>query len=258
MTDAMPAGTLRAPSQLRLALATARMEFLAYRRSPAAVAFALLLPTVLYLVAVNIWYPVEGRALAVPDTLVMSVLAVGLFTVGIVLTEARQSGTLKTYLASPLSARAYLLGQLLDRLFIISVGNAVMVVVAAIGFDLAFTGSVPLAVLAAVLTTATALTFGFALSSRFGSVESAGGACSGIFFLSLLASGLWLERGDLPAVIGHVVDVLPFRPMVELSRHAWLGDATMPLGRSLLTVVAWLLAFTIVSVMTFRWTADDR
>lgn len=242
----------------RQMLAVTRLELTSYLRSYGGAAFALLMPTALVLVATWVWYPEEGRGSVVPDMAVLSVLASGLFSIGVAITEQRKDGTLKTYLSSPLRARTYLAGQVADRVLVTAVGNAVMLLVAWLAFDMTPAGNLALYAVMAVLSLATMLAFGFLLASRFKSIEAAGASSSVLFFVIMLGSGFFLNPDSFPGWVQVALDVLPFKPIVDGMRAAW-GDPAFAGGLvDMLTVGIWLVVFWLLAARLFRWTPDDR
>lgn len=241
----------------RLALAVARLEMTSYTRSAGGFLFALLAPTVIFFIAVSFWYPEEYRAAAVPDIAGLSVLSTGLFSIGVAITEQRKEGTLKTYLASPLSKGTYLAGQILDRVVVLFAGNVVMMLVAGFGYGLWPLGSPLLIIPVFVLAIATMLAFGFALSSRFRSVETAGASSALLFGVAMLAAGFFPLEGRVPGALLTALEYLPFWPMAGALRSVWFGvhDGLLTY---VLVMAAWFVIFVLISIWFFRWTPDDR
>lgn len=254
---ATPGDSGRRPSSWRLALAVARLEMTSYTRSPGGFLFALLAPTVIFLVAIMFWYPEEFRAAAVPDVAALSVLSTGLFSIGVAITEQRKEGTLKTYLASPLSKGTYLAGQIIDRVLVLFVGNLVMVLVAGFVYGLWPSGSPALIAPVFILVIATMLALGFALSSRMRSVETAGLSSAVLFGVGMLASGFFPLEGRVPDWVLTTMEYLPFWPMVGALRSTWFGELD-GLATYLLVLGAWFVIFLLVAIAFFRWTPDDQ
>lgn len=252
-----PTTPVRGQPSWRLVLAVARLEMTSYTRSLGGFLFAVLAPTVIFLVAANFWYPREYLAAAVPDVAGLSVLSTGLFSIGVAITEQRKEGTLKTYLASPLSKGIYLAGQILDRLVVLFAGNVVMMLVAGFGYDVWPRGSALVIVPVFLLVIATMLALGFALSSRFRSVETAGATTAILFGGAMLAAGYFPLEGRVPDLVLTVLEYLPFWPMAGALRSAWFGVHD-GLAVHLLVLGAWLAVFVVVAMRFFRWTPDDR
>lgn len=255
MSDVIPT---RATSELRQVLAITRLEMSSYFRTPGGALFALLMPTGLLLFATWLWYPREVWELAVPDMLVLTILASGLFSVGVAVTQQRVDGTLKTYLSSPLRARAYLAGQVIDRLLVTLLGSAVMVTVAVLVLGIGIPGNLALFFLSGLVCLATMLSFGFMLASRFTSVETAGGSSSLLFVLVMLASGFFVDPGRFPGWVETALDILPFRPIVDVMRAGWLDPGFDGGWVKLAIVAAWTVVFLAVAARWFRWSANDR
>ena len=246
----------RVVPEWRLVLAVARLEMTSYTRTVGGLLFALLAPAAILVVAVTFWYPAEVRDVAVPDVVSLSILSTGVFSIGVAITEQRKEGTLKTYLASPLSARTYLTAQVLDRLAVITVGNLVMVLLARLAYGIRPNGA-PLVFLGVmVLAIATLLAFGFLLSGRFRTVEGAGAASTGLFMLGMFAAGFFADPGALAPSLVRILDLLPFKPMVDAMRGAWFGDQA--LLRPVVVLAAWAIVFSALAVRWFKWSPDDR
>lgn len=248
----------RATSELRQVLAVTRLEMTSYVRTPGGALFALLMPTGLLLFATWLWYPREVWELAVPDMLVLTILASGLFSVGVAVTQQRVDGTLKTYLSSPLRPRTYLAGQVIDRVLVTLLGSVVMVVVAVLALGIDVPGNLALFFLCGLVCLAAMLSLGFLLASRFTSVETAGGSSSLIFVLVMLASGFFVDPDRFPGWVSTALDVLPFRAVVDVMRTAWL-DPGFDGGWGRLALVAlWAVVFLAAAARWFRWSASDR
>ncbi|SPT52786.1 ABC-type transport system involved in multi-copper enzyme maturation, permease component [Actinomyces bovis] len=252
-----PENSERRPSSLRLALAVARLEMTSYTRSPVGFLFALLAPSVIFLIAVTFWYPEEFRAAAVPDVAALSVLSTGLFSIGVAITEQRKEGTLKTYLASPLSKTTYLAGQIIDRVLVLFIGNFVMMLVAGLSYNLWPSGSPVLIASAFLLVIATMLALGFTLSSRMRSVETAGLSSTVLFGVGMIAAGFFPLEGKVPGWVLTSMEYLPFWPMVGVLRSSWFNKLD-GLETYFLVLIVWFLILFLASILFFRWTPDDQ
>ncbi|OZF26175.1 ABC transporter permease [Rhodococcus sp. 14-2483-1-2] len=257
MSTAAPRRPASVP-EWRQILSVTRLEMTSYLRSWGGLLFVLLMPTALLLIALGVWYPTEARQITVPDMAVMSVLASGLFSIGVAVTEQRKDGTLKTYLSSPLRARTYLAGQVLDRVVVTFTGNIVMLLVAWLAFDITSTGSLLLYLVMATLSLATMLSFGFLLASRFKTIETAGALSSVIFFAVMIGSGFFMDPSRFPGWLKTVVDVLPFKPIVDGMRATWSDPDLAGVGVDMLIVSTWFVVFLVGAARLFRWTPDDR
>lgn len=248
----------RTTSELHQIMAIARLEMSSYVRTVGGAVFALLMPTGLFLLATWLWYPPEAWDLAVPDMVVIVVLASGLFSIGVAITQQRMDGTLKTYLSSPLRPRAYLIGQVLDRVLVTLLGTVVMLAVAVLVRRVEVTGNLLVFLGCLLVCLATMIAFGFLLASRFTSVEVAGGSSSLLFLVVMLASGYIVDLSRAPGWVEGVLDVLPFRPIVELMRIGWLDPSFAGGWPKLGIVVLWLVIFLVLAARLFRWSTSDR
>jgi ABC-2 type transport system permease protein len=247
----------RAPSLAVTTLRLARLEMTAYWRSAAAFAYGLLTPTMLLVLFVELWFPPDRLDQVVPEVATMSIIAAGVFSIGVAITEQRKDGTLKTYLASPLPAGSYLAAQVLDRTAVLLAGNGLMVAVAWVVYDIR--GANLVAVLAAMaLVTAVMLALGFLVAARARNAESAGIVGSVLFLAALLLSGVTVDVSGLGDGVRTVLEVLPFHPAAELLRSTWNDRLTGATATDALVLVAWLAVFATAAARWFRWTPEGR
>lgn len=251
----MSGRTASVPAQI---LSLARLEMTSYFRSIGGLIFALLMPTGLFVVAHQLWYPEEFRDFAVPDMAAIMILTSGLFSVGVAVTQQRVDGTLRTYLSSPLRPAAYITGQVLDRVVVLLLGNGVMVTAAILIWDVEPGGSLVVFFLCAALGLAVMLSFGFLLASRFTSVEVAGGSSSLLFLLVMLASGFFISPDRYPPWLQEVIEYLPFKPTVDLMRLAWSGGDVHAEWVSILVVLAWTVVFIFGASRWFKWSTSGK
>ncbi|WP_147681011.1 ABC transporter permease [Actinomyces ruminicola] len=247
----------RSASELRQFLVVTRLEMTSYFRSPVGLLFGLAMPSALLYVAVTFWYPEQVRTFAVPDMAFLSVVTSGLYSIGVAITEQRGNGVLKTYLSSPLRTRTYLAAQVADRVVVVLVGNSVMVLVGTLGMGIPLQGELWRYALVLTTSLATMLSFGFLLASRFRSVETAGMVSSLLFFAIMFGSGIFSGLATMPGWIANILDVLPFRPIVEIMRRSWI-DPGFSGWAQLGLVFTWFLVFWIAASVLFRWTPNDR
>lgn len=255
---APPAQAPRTASWPAQVLSLARLEMTSYFRSIGGMLFALLMPTGLFIVAYELFYPEEFRDFAVPDMAAIMILTSGLFSVGVAVTQQRVDGTLRTYLSSPLSPAAYITGQVLDRVVVLLLGNGVMVAAAVFFWGVEPEGSLWTFFGVAALGLAVMLAFGFLLASRFTSVEVAGGSSSLLFLLVMLASGFFLSPDRYPAWLQQIMEYLPFKPTVDLMRLAWSGGDIWAEWVSILVIVGWACVFVALTSRFFKWSASGK
>lgn len=235
-----------------------KFEMASYFRSFGGILFAILMPTGMFLVAYHFWYPMEYRSFAVPDMAAIMILSSGIFSVGVAITQQRCDGTLRTYLASPLYPAAYITAQVLDRVVVFFLGNSIMVLQAFFIWNVDTGGNIFIFGLCALLALFTMLSFGFLLSSRFKSVEVAGGSASILFLAVMLASGFFVSTDGHPQWVQSVLGLLPFKPSVDLMRESWIGSNFNDLLYPLVVVAGWGVVFVVLASRWFRWSINGR
>jgi ABC-2 type transport system permease protein len=236
---------------LRHGLLLARFEFVDYTRSVGAFAYAILTPALVLILVAELWVPDGSRSDLVAEVVGMAILATGIFSIGVAVTEERRDGTLKTFMASPIGFVSYLIGHILSRVTALIVGIVVMLAVAVAMYDVAPARSWPLFLAVAALSTATMLALGFLLASRSQRTESAGAIGSLLFIVGIVTVSI--EPGSIPPVASSLLDVLPFGAMSEALRASWSGDGVAEIAGDASLLVGWLVVMTAAASRWFRW-----
>jgi ABC-2 type transport system permease protein len=253
-------------SAARLVWHELRFDLKTFRRSPAALFFALVLPVMFLVVFVSIFgndtieLPglklVKGSTYYVPGIVTLGVISATFTNLAISLTASRERGLLKRVRKTPLPAWVFMAGRTAA-----SVAASMLVVVVLVGLGrLAYGVAVPRAALAGVLLAIVigGLAFsalGFALSGAIPSENAATPIANAIILPLYFISGIFIPDEQIPDNVRRVAGVFPVKALYDAFLTAF-DPATAGVGvdwGALGVVAAWGTAGAIVAAWTFRW-----
>lgn len=239
-----------------------RFEFLLQLRQPFAAFFTLAFPPMLVLIFGSIYgnapRPDSGGYgtvdISVPGYIALIVITAAIFNLPISLASYRERGILRRLAVTPVSPLVLLSSQLSALAILIACGTVLLVLVAKVGYDLRFPGSLPSAFAAGLIGAGALLAVGFALAAVMPSARTATVAAMVIAYPMLFLSGAALPRELLPTHVREFAAVLPATPLVTLLRAAWDAQPwwRQDLG-AILASLAWSVAGTAVAAWRFRW-----
>lgn len=179
--------------------------------------------------------------------------SVGLISIPVATSTSRETGVLRRFRATPVSAATLICADVVVNLAMSLAGMLLLILVGKGLFGLRFSGSW-LAV--AGLFVFAACSF-FALGYLIGSVaptarvaQTVGMAC---FFPLMFLSGAALPRQIMPKNVQAIADALPLTHVVDMLQTAWMGNPLSARMPEMLWLLAILLVGSIVSVKLFRW-----
>jgi ABC-2 type transport system permease protein len=269
-------GTL--PGTLRLGLARTRLELLQYFREHDAVIFIFAYPVIMLAIFATVFGQDDARVGPDPGIPFAQYFLPGMIATGVMLSSfqslaitiavERDEGGLKRLRGTPLPASAYFLGKIGQVLVTTLMQNALLLLVAAVVFD------VPLPT-----TTSAWLTFAwvFALGTATGSVcgvafssvprtgRSASAVVTPVVLVLQFISGVFFVFNELPTWMQQVASVFPLKWMAQGMRSVFLpseaesfevsGSWQHPATAIILTI--WLVVGLAVGVRSFRWKRRD-
>ncbi len=229
-----------------------------FLRDPGTVFVAVLLPT-LVLVALGsipaLRTPSEtfggGTFLDffLPSLLAMSIAVLGLTTLPVGLATYREKGILRRLSTTPMRPAAILVGQLLINVVTAAVATGLMVVVAALAFDIPLPAH-PLGFLVAfVLGTAAVFSIGLVVAAVAPRARLATGIGTVLFILTMFFAGVYLPKFLLPEPLLRISEFVP--PGIDALNDAWLGGGPQPLQLAVMAVIT-LIAGGLAARL-FRW-----
>ena len=193
-------------------------------------------------------------AFLVPGLIGLNLLSMGLFAVGMVTVAYREKGKFRRLAVTPLPKWVFLLGQILQRVTVVVLQTALLLLAARFGFQIANHGSYLLFSALVVFGTATFLAMGFALSSFASTVETYGAISNLVFFPMMMLSGVYFRIDNAPQWMQKAVFILPLSPYLRVLRAVFNDGATLAgHGTGLAILGSWAVLSFILAVKRFRW-----
>lgn len=190
---------------------------------------------------------------SVPSYICMIVAVTGLMSLPITLCTYRQNKVLKRLQATPLRSGAILGVHFAVNLFMTLIGVALLLALAFLMYDIAFTGVWWAVLLVALLVIISIFSIGVLIASVFRSAKTAIAVANIVYFPMLFLSGASVPIELMPDGVRKVAQALPLTHAVTAMKAVWLNK---PLDDWLLSVIV-LGAVSIVCIITavcsFRW-----
>lgn len=235
-----------------------RVEVSLLLREPAAVLFTLGLPLVL--LALN---GAEGNApqerlggqglvdVFVPGLVVYVLATLAVMTLPETLADYRDRGILRRYRVTPLHPWQILGSHACTQLALGTLGAALLVAVATVGFDLSAPASWPALVVAYVASAGCLLSLGFLLGAVLPTVRTTQAVAAGLYFPAIFLSGAVWPTEALPDLAQSLGRALPLTYAVDALREAWSGGSIDLVAVGVLAGTAG--AATALALRLFRW-----
>jgi ABC-2 type transport system permease protein len=231
-------------------------------RSREAAIFIFIFPLMLYVLLGSVY----GDEVELNDRMVSAgeVLLAGLFGYGaantafgglaIILVSRREIGLLKRIRSTPLPPATYIAAVLLSILVVFALEAVALLVLGKLVFDasppenwLGFGGAV-------LLGTACFACLGVGAASLIRSAESVAAVVNVALLPMAFLSGSFGPRGDYPAVLQAISDVLPLTYFLDIVNGIYLdGDSLFADPAALGIVAAWGAAGLAVALRRFSW-----
>ncbi len=186
----------------------------------------------------------------VPVLLAFVLAMIALNVLPPVLAGYREKDVLRRLSATPVGAVRVLAAQLIVDAGMTAVTMIALLVVARLGFSVAFPRQPAEFALAVVLGALALLSLGLLLASVLPTSRGANAAGAILFFPMMFFAGLWLPIAAMPAALRHVSHVTPLGAAVQAMDDAWQGH-WHPLY--LLILAGYALAFAVAAARLFRW-----
>jgi ABC-2 type transport system permease protein len=190
---------------------------------------------------------------SVPAYIGLIIISVGLMSIPIATSSARESGVLRRYRVTPLSPTAYLLADVAVYFLMTLLGVILLVLVGKLGYNMRFDGNWG-GVLAAFSLSALAIfTFGYLIAGLAPTARIAQTVGMVIAFPMMFLSGATIPMEIFPAAVRTVSKFLPVTYVVTLMQGLWKGDAWSGHWTEVIVLVCVLAAGVLLSAKTFRW-----
>ncbi|HUZ78294.1 MAG TPA: ABC transporter permease [Chloroflexota bacterium] len=238
---------------MRAYLAQTGMELRLTARRGENVLVTLVIPLLLLLFFASLnLFPGSSKPVdfLLPGILALAIMSAGMVSLGIATAYERHYGVLKRLGGSPLSRGALIAAKITSIVALEAVQGVLLVGVAVLAFGWTTNGSLPWAVVVALLGTTTFAGLGLLMAGALRAEATLAGA-NGLFLVFALIGGVFLPIDHLPAAVAAVSRYLPVTALADLLRAA-LGGGSLP-GFSLVVLVLWTAAIVALTVRTFRW-----
>ncbi len=246
----------RAASFAKLLLHQARTELLMTLRQGERVLVTLFIPILLLVVfnALTIVPVPAGESttdLLLPGVLALAIISAGLVSLGIATAYERSYGVLKRLGSSPLSHSALIFAKIISVLVLELIQTIVLIAVAVLFYGWRPAGSLPLALLAAILGTVTFAALGLAMAG--GLRASTTLACTNALYLIFVFIGGGLFPLDrFPGPLASLAQLLPAAALTQALQNTMVAGTAFP-GGAFLTLVIWAVVVLAVAIRTFKW-----
>ena len=190
---------------------------------------------------------------SVPAYIGLIIISVGLMSIPIAVSSARESGVLRRYRTTPLSPAVYLTADVLVYFLMTLLGVILLVAVGRFGYGMQFDGNV-FSVLAGFSLGALAVfACGYLIAGLAPTARLAQTAGMVIAFPMMFLSGATFPLQIMPEGVRAVSKFLPVTHVVTLLQGLWKGDSWGSHGTEVIVLVVVLAAGVILSARTFRW-----
>jgi len=268
------------PGALTLGLARTGYELRSFFRERDAVIFIFAYPVIMLAIFATV-FGQDDSSIELPggDVPFAQYFLPGMVATGVMLTSfqnlaiaisvERDEGGLKRLRATPLPASAYFLGKIGQVLVNCTLQMAILLVVAALAFDVPMPDDAAhWATFAWVLLlgTATGAVCGVAFSSLPRSGRSASAVVTPVVLVLQFVSGVFFRFDQLPSWMQDVASVFPLKWMAQGMRSVFLPDeaaryvevsGSWQHGATAAVLLAWLVVGLVVGIRTFRWRRRD-
>lgn len=202
---------------------------------------------------------VEGQevgyvAWVIPGILSMSLMFSCLYGVGYVIVRYRDSGVLKRYQATPITALEFLGAQAASRLLISVVTLAIVFAGSHLLLDFPVKGSWLLLLLVTLLGALSMIALSLVCAARIDSLEFMNGLLNFISWPMMLLSGLWFSLDEAPPLVQQISLLMPLTHLVNAARTIMLdGGGIMAVASELLILSLMSLLLMTIAARVFRW-----
>jgi ABC-2 type transport system permease protein len=243
--------TTSAPAPFwRAVLAQTRAELTMTLRRGESLLITIVIPVLLLLFFSFIKVTGVGINFLTPGVLALAIMSTGMVSLGIATGYERYYGVLKRLGASPLSRGGLILAKTLATL-VVEIGQIIVLsLLALLAFHWRPTGNAFLFLLACLLGTATFAGLGMLMAGALRAEATLAGA-NGLYLLFVLIGGAVVPISALPGFLQPIAYALPSAALTD-ALYGALNAGGFHLW-SLLSLIAWGVAFLVAAMVTFKW-----
>lgn len=255
-THIAPLEQPRAASFAQLVLHQARTELLMTLRQGERVMVTLFIP-ILLLVGFNALQVVPVPAhesitdVLLPAVLALAIISAGMVSLGIATAYERNYGVLKRLGSSPLTHSALILAKIISVLALELLQTLILVAFAMVLYGWHLSGSLPLALLAAMLGTVTFAALGLAMAGGLRASTTLV-STNTLYLLFVFIGGGFFPLDRLPGPLAALAQVLPASALTSALQSTMVTGSAFP-GGALLTLTIWAVIILAIAIKTFQW-----
>jgi ABC-2 type transport system permease protein len=236
------------------------LELKLFAREPITVLFTLALPLlILYVLGGVFTDPAEpttfrgvsGREYYVPAYVGLVAASIGLIGLPVHLAAYRERGVLRRFRASNVPAVGVFGSQVFVALVTATVSALVLILAAALSWDVAAPKSWPAVVVAFILSVLCFAAIGFLLGALLPTPRAAQSIGVLLWFVMFLIAGSGPPPEVLPDSMNTVADATPLKHVIRLIQDPWLGFGWN--NGELFVVAGILVVAAIASARWLRW-----
>jgi ABC-2 type transport system permease protein len=190
---------------------------------------------------------------SVPAYIGLIIISVGLMSIPIAVSSARESGALRRYRTTPLSPAVYLAADVLVYFLMTLLGVILLVAVGRIGYGMQFDGNVFSVLAGFGLSALAVFACGYLIAGLAPTARLAQTAGMVIAFPMMFLSGATFPLQIMPEGVRAVSKFLPVTHVVTLLQGLWKGDSWGGHTTEALVLAGVLAVAVIISARTFRW-----
>jgi ABC-2 type transport system permease protein len=187
----------------------------------------------------------------VPILIAYSLAMLSLTALPIVLAGYREKGVLRRLKTTPAGPARVLAAQLIAYVSIAALMAVLVVVVARLGYGVAFPRQAAGFILAGLLAAAAMMAVGLLIAAVAPSAQSAQTIGMGLLLPLMFFAGLFFPIPVMPSALRHLSHATPLGAAVQALQDAWLGHWPHPL--QWLTMLIYLVICVLAAARLFRW-----
>ena len=237
------------------------VQFKLFVREPVAAFFALAFAP-LVLILFGFIYgnePIEqfgGRGsidIAVPGYTGMIIGTIGLMSVPIATAARREAGVLRRFRATPLRPLTYMVTDVLVYLLMTILGIVLLFIVAKVGYNVRFDGTIVSVLLAIALGAFAFMALGYVLAGVAPTARVAQVVAMVLFYPMMFLSGASIPLEVMPEGVRSAARFLPLTHVVTLVKGMWFGDPWSEHVTEVIVLTAILVVGAAIASRVFRW-----
>ena len=183
----------------------------------------------------------------------ISVMAGGLFGIGVAVVTAREAGIYKRYKTTPLSSWIIFVSHMLTRTITIFSSILLLILISVIGYGVELKGDIASSLLIIIIGIFTFCGLGFVIASFARTMGAALGITNVVFMFMLFIAGIF-PVFMLPKLVRWAALVLPityFR--IALQAAMVEGASIFSSWKEILILLGFMAVFAAVSIKWFHW-----